>query len=183
MAYVNTLYKIPKIITVGTSVSWGFFLTDFPASSWDLTYSLTMPGRSISISAVADGDNFLIELPYADTALYKAGVYDYQAHVDNGEERYLVDSGTVTITDDLSTKTCGNDGRTHTKRVLDAIEAVIENRASKTQLTQSAAGVEVQHMTMEQLISARDKYRVRYLNEQVLAGNKKARIIKPRFHS
>lgn len=63
-------------------------------------------------------------------------------------------------------------GESHVKKVLDALEAVIENRASKTQLQQSVDGVSVQHMPLSDLMDARDRYARKYRKERAAAAGK-----------
>jgi len=83
-----------------------------------------------------------------------------------------------TITVDTSTAS----GDSHAKKVLDALEAVIEGRASKSQTMQMIGGVQVQHIPLEQLVRLRDKYAAKYRTEQVRAGEVTSnRKIKVRF--
>lgn len=185
MSYTTVLSNIPAKITAGESVSWSITLGDFPASDgWAVTYTLVKSDAQIQIVSAASGDAHLIEIPFATTAAYDAGEYHYQAHVSNAVERYQVGEGIVEILPDFATKTSGHDGRSHVKKVLDALEAVIENRASKTQMVQEIAGVQIQHMTTDQIITLRDKYFSKYMRECATAGRGKTRrIIKPRFKS
>lgn len=184
MAFTTVLSKIPNKITAGESVSWAVSLSDYPASSdWTLTYTLVKSDAHIQIVAGSDGDDHIVEVAYSTSAGYAPGAYAYQGHVSNGTERYLVDSGIIEISTDFSGQETGYDGRSHVKKVLDAIEAVLESRASKTQLSQTVGSTQVQHMTLDQLIRARDEYRARYLKELASCGSMKKRVIKPRFYN
>lgn len=185
MSYTTVLSNIPAKITAGESVSWSVTLGDFPASAgWVITYTLVKSDTRIQIVSTADGDAHLVEIPFAVTADYDAGEYHYQAHVSNTVERYQVGEGVIEVVPDFATKDTGHDGRSHVKKVLDALEAVIENRASKTQMVQEVAGVQIQHMTTDQIIKLRDQYFSKYMRERAAAGRGKTRrIIKPRFKS
>ena len=57
------------------------------------------------------------------------------------------------------------------KKVLDNIEAVLENRASIDQSSFSIAGRSLSRMSVDELLTFRDRYKVEYLEEI-----KKARI-------
>ena len=70
----------------------------------------------------------------------------------------------------------------HAKRVLDALEAVIEGRASKSQLRQKVGGVEVEHMSLSELVKFCGIFRAKVRKEDVLAGTATPnRTIKTRF--
>ena len=62
--------------------------------------------------------------------------------------------------------TTGNaDNRSHAKKVLDAIQAVLENRASQDQMSYSIAGRSLSRMTIDDLMRFRDRYRAEYNRE------------------
>ncbi len=184
MTFTTVLDAIPKTITAGESVSWRVSLADYPASSsWVLTYTLVKSDNQIQIAASASGADHLVEIPFATTQAYDPGEYDYQAHVSNGTERYRVGSGKIKILTDFSTQTDGYDNRSHNRKVLDALEAVIENRASKTQLTQTVGPVQIQHMSHDELMQAQKKYAFKCAREDLRAGRKLKRTIKPKFYS
>lgn len=183
MAYVTVLDSIPSKLTAGESVSWPVSLSDYPASdSWVLTYTFIKSDTRIQITADADGDDHLVEVAAATTAAYAVGEYEFQAHISNGTERYQVDSGVIEIVTDFAEQSDGYDSRSHVKIVLDALEAAIEGRASKTQMSQMVGSIQVQHMTLMEQTRIRDNYAAKYRNELVKAGAiKPSRTIKTRF--
>jgi len=183
MSYVTIFDKVPLQITAGDSVSWKISLSDFPASdSWVLTYSLVKSDTKIEITSQADGDDHLVEISFATSAGYTVGEYEWQARISNGTERYQVDSGVVEIVADFASQSTGYDARSHAKIVLDALEAAIEGRASKTQMSQMVGKIQVQHMTLEEQVNLRDRYKAKVRKELVNAGKiKSRRIIKTRF--
>ena len=163
MAYASVLSDIPDQITAGESVSWKKSLSDFPASNgWAITYVLVKDGTQITLPvSTADGNTHVIEVPFGTSAGYTAGEYRYAAYVSNGTERYTVDEGNVEIVVDFATQVSGFDARSHLRKVLDLLEATIEGRASKTQLEHEIAGVKIKHMTLDELMNARDRYKAR----------------------
>lgn len=183
MAYAVVLTAVPEELTAGESVSWSWFDSRFPASDgWVLTYTLVNASVQIQIVAAADGDKHLVEIGKAVSDAYTVGSYEWQAHVDNGTERYQVAVGVIKIVADFADQTSGLDTRTHVKKVLDLLEAAIEGRASKTQLMQMVGGVQVQYMTLDELTKQRDKYAAKYRQEQIRAGQvTPSPTIKPRF--
>lgn len=164
-------------------MSWKWSDGDFPASeSWELTYTLVKSDAQLQIVATADGDDHLVEVAAATSAAYEVGEYEWQAHVANGTERYQVAVGMLTIVTDFAGQASGFDNRSHAKIVLDALEAAIEGRASKTQMLQMVGGVQVQHMTLREQTAMRDQYAAKYRQEQVRAGKvTPSPTIKPRF--
>lgn len=155
MGYTQVFSEIPSKITAGTSVSWAVSLPDFPATEgWTLTYSLVYPSVQIVVTSTPSGDAHLFEIPLADSAEWTPGKYSWQSHISNGTERYLIDSGSVEILADYAAATAGSDTRTWLDKAIEALQASIAGRASKTQMTQVVAGVQVQHMTLDAQIDA-----------------------------
>jgi hypothetical protein len=183
MSYVTVLDEIPKKLTAGESLSWSVSLSDYLASeSWVLTYTLVKSDTRIQIVSSASDDDHLIEIPSTTTENYSPGTYDYQAHIFNGAEKYQVDAGVIEVVTNFAAQSSGFDSRSHAKIVLDALEAAIEGRASKTQMSQMVGSVQVQHMTLTEQIKIRDQYAFKYRKELVAAGKiKSRRTIKTRF--
>ena len=154
----------PTEIRAGDSVKWTRSLSDYPASTWTLSYALRGPGE-IDITASADGDDHSVsELP-ATTAGWTEGIYNWVAKVTDGTDTYTIDEGTVEILEDLAAVTGAYDGRSHAKKVLDAIEAVIEGRASQDQMSYTIAGRSLARTPIPDLLKLRDRYRAEYAQE------------------
>lgn len=187
MAYAVVLDAIPAQITVGESVSWKYGNGTYPASAgWAVTYTLINATARIQMVSVADSDDHLIEVAAAVSALYTAGNYDWQMHVANGTERYLLGEGVIEVLADFAAAglSGGYDSRSHVKKVLDALEAAIEGRASKVQMSQSVGGLAIQYMSLAEMITLRDKYRAKYQQELVAGGKAVSRsMVRSRFHN
>jgi len=147
-------------------MSWKWSHATFPASAWTLVYTLVSATAQIQITATASGIDHLVELTSTTTGAYDAGDYTWQAHISKGDERYKVGEGLLTVIPDFATKSSGYDSRSHVKKVLDALEASIEGRASKTQVEQSISGVQIKHMTLAEQVTLRDQYALKYRKEQ-----------------
>lgn len=132
----------PAALRAGDTWTWSRNdLTDYPASTWSLTYRLRNADGFIDIAAAADGDAFLVSVPAATTAAYSAGIFHWYAFVSDGTDRHQVDDGTIEVLGDVSAA-AAFDGRTLTERLLDAVNAALEARADAQQLDliQSAIG-------------------------------------------
>ena len=163
-------------------MSWKWSDATFPAGTWTLTYTLVSPKGRIQITASADGSDHLVEVTTAISAAYLPGEYKWQAHVSDGaSERYKVGEGFLSVVADFATKT-SFDARSHVKRVLDALNAVIERRASKTQMSQAVDGIQISHMSLADQIQHRDRYAMKYQKERAAkAGTSPRRTVAARF--
>ena len=175
----------PGIITAGDTITWLRSLPGYPATGgWALHYALRGLA-AIDIAASADGDNHLVSVIPATSAEYTDGIYTVQGYVTNGTDRITVFSDTITIKPDLVSAVAGYDGRSHVKRVLDSIEAVIEGRASKGDQQLTIDGTTLIKMTATELLQLRTRYKTEYRKEQrsarVAQGKNSCRKIVTRF--
>ena len=175
----------PATITAGDTITWSRTLPDYPASAgWVLHYALRGT-TAINITGSASGDNHLINISATVSAAYTDGIYTGQGYVVNGNSRVTVFSGTITIKPDLVNVAAGYDGRSHVKRVLDALEATLEGRATSDQLKLSIDGTAIERCTWEDV----QKFRAGYLREyqkelqaaRVAQGKNSGRKIVTRF--
>ena len=182
MSYAVVLPNIPRSFSAGESVSWEREYSRFPAGEWMLTYVLVSGDNQIVVTASEAGTKHLVEVPSATSQAYAAGQYHWQSHVTKDAERYLVESGVVEVKSDFASQESGIDARSHTKKVLDALEAAIEGRASKTQVEQNVGGVQIQHIPLTDQVMLRDQYAMKYRKEQAaINGRSSRRTIGPRF--
>lgn len=141
---------------------------DYAPASYALSYSarLESAGTEIGISASESGNDYIVTVAAATTAAYAAGVYHWQAYITRTSDsaRVTVDSGTFEVIANRDTAT--TDPRSHAKIVLDAVEAVIESRATKDQESYTINGRSLSRTPLKDLIMLRDKYRTLYLQEQ-----------------
>lgn len=149
---------IPDSITAGTTLAFTLALTAYPASSWSATLILRGP-QSIDLAATPDDALHLFRAPATDTENWKAGEYWYAIRVTDGLDVHEVDSGAFTVAPDLAAADVDYDGRTHAQRTLEAIEAVIEGRASKDQDSYRINNRELRRTSISQLLKLRDVYR------------------------
>ncbi|MCK7513851.1 MAG: hypothetical protein MZV70_64100 [Desulfobacterales bacterium] len=113
----------------------------------------------IEITATSETDlSYSVTVTAATTAAYNPGTYKWIAYVEQGVGaalvRHEIGTGTVEVLRSFAS-TESYDGRTHAKKVLDAIEAAIEGRATSTQLEIEIDGTRIVHMAPDQLIKWR----------------------------
>lgn len=160
-------YTVPEIEPLrayaGDRIQWKRTdLADFPASEWALTYYLRSDkaGGTIDIAATADADEFEVDVSTTDSASYTPGVYFWSAFVSKAGDRKLVAQGRLEILTNPSDVVMPTDGRSHARRTLDALQAVIERRATSDQqrYVWQAVGRSVDKMPIKDLLDFRNYY-------------------------
>lgn len=157
--------------------------TDIKASEgWTLKFVAVGKLGIVSITATADTDNpddFSFTASATTTGAYVAGDYRWQLVATYGSGasaiRYTVAEGWVTITDNIAGRSAAYDNRSHAKKVLDAIEAVMEGRASKDQESYSIAGRTLSRTPIPDLIKLRQTYKAEHDAEVALQNVKMGR--------
>ena len=166
----------PTSVTAGDTLRWLKELSDYPPSDgWVLTYALVIDGVKTAITASDYGDGrHYVNVAAATTATWTADDYDWQSYVTRAAtaERYTVGSGRLTVLSNFATATAGYDARTHARKMLDAIESVLEGRATATDIDLVTAVVGDKSMTKkpELLMAWRDRYRAEVAAETLAAG-------------
>lgn len=130
----------------GDTWMWTRTLADFPATSWDLTYILISASAKITITASADGENHAVSVPASTTAAYPDGRYDWTSYVSDGTDRHSVDAGSMEVLPDLAVASA-YDGRSHARKMLEAIESIIEGRATAENLDLVSTSIQDQSIT------------------------------------
>ena len=135
----------PAQFTAGDRITWKRtdLGADYAPASYALKYSARLENSGateIEITASESGSDYIVEVGQSTSASYKAGVYHWQAYITrtSDSERITIDSGTWEIKPNRDTT--ASDPRSHAKIVLEAIEKVIEGRATKDQENYSIQG-------------------------------------------
>jgi len=160
---------------------------DYPTASYSLSYEFNLVDGStaanFTLTATESNDEYIIET--SSTTSYTAGQYNWVSYITRSNDlaRIKLSEGFTEIQQNYATTT--SSVRSHVKKVLDAIEAVIENRATMDQSSMSIAGRSLSRLTVDELMTFRDRYKTEYLKEvkQARIKNKKdsGNSIKVRF--
>lgn len=183
----------------GDTLDFQVTVPDYPSSAgWTLKYRLTArfasPAQTvIAITASANTDGtYQIQQSPAQTALWAAGAYTWSRWVEKtGARQTLNERGQLEIRPDPSASAQGLDTRTHARKVLEAVEACIENRASTTQreMVAYAIGTRSQNFDPQDSRAALVELRSKYLwlvadedgREKIAAGLPNPRNVGIRF--
>lgn len=179
----------PCEITAGTSLAWTRPYGDHaPADGWLLSYSVRGGGVVLDVAATDTGTEWRLELSQAATTTIGAGrrtLAGYAARTVPSAERVEVYRAPLFVYPDLAAEGPGFDSRSHARRVLEAIEAVLEKRATKDQAAYSIAGRSLSRTPIPELLALRDRYRAEVAQEdaadRLAAGLGSRRTVRVRF--
>ena len=166
----------PNELVVGDYWVWkrDDLATDYPTDSYSLSYEFHCDSggggsHQFTINATEANDTYYIEVPTTTTENYNPHDYLWGAYITRTSDsaRIQIDEGKTTILPNLADTNA--DLRSHAKKVLDAIEAVIEGRATIDQSSFSLGGRSLSRMSIDELMTFRDRYHAEYLKEVRLA--------------
>lgn len=160
----------PSRLIVGEAIDLTITLADYPASTYTLKYALVTSGAQILWTASADGDDHSLEIASATTGAYTAGEYAVQVWVEDaaGDKTYIAE-GYLELATAFADEGAGYDARSHVKKTLDALEAMIEGKATKDQMSYSIAGRSLARMSSDEILRWAREYRRRWAEEQAEA--------------
>jgi hypothetical protein len=164
---MSTPEQVPDQLVVGDTWVWTRSLTDYPASTYTGAWYFENKSSQISISAVASGDIHTVSVAKATTAAYTAGEYRWRfvATKISDSTRTSVESGWVSVLADPAA-TGRVDWRSHARKTLAAIEAVIEGRATTDQESMSINGRSISRISIADLLKFRDYYKAEVSSEK-----------------
>ncbi len=131
---------------------------------WTLSFRLVGIAGTYSFDATADGDGFSVNVDASTTASWAPGFYSWTAYVTKSGERHIVGSGHMEILPN-PVSASASDARSHVKRLLDAIEAVLEGRVTKDVESYTIGGRQLTRIPIPELLRLRDKYKAEYRRE------------------
>lgn len=149
---------LPDKIGAGLTFSTLVTKTAYPAPLWALTIVLRGPSV-IDLASTAEGTQHRISANAAVTANWVPGNYSYSVRATDGVDVFEIESGQLKVEADLVNAAAGHDSRTHAERTLEAIEAVIEKRASVDQERYRINNRELYRTPIPDLLKLRDLYR------------------------
>ena len=148
----------PASLRAGDTWKWTRTLADYPAGTWTLKYRFKNATSYFEIVAAASGTDHAVEEAATTTAAIAAGAYTWMAWVEGGSsEKYTVDTGTLTVDPDYRATTAAYDGRSHARKMLDAIEAWLEARDPAV-AEYEILGRRMKYIPPAELVKLRNRY-------------------------
>jgi hypothetical protein len=149
----------PQSARAGDTWKWTRTLDDYPAGTWTLKYRFKNATGYFEIVASASGTDHAVTVAASTTATYAAGSYTWMAWVEAGSEKFTVDTGTLTVDPDYRASTAAYDGRSHARKMLDAIEAWLESRDPAV-AEYEIAGRRMKFIPTAELVKLRSRYQL-----------------------
>jgi hypothetical protein len=156
------MLNIPTTLIAGDRWSWlesDLFLPDgSQARPNEYTLGIALGGPSrLDIIATEEDGSWRLTATSVETSYLAAGVYQWQAYLKDGADRYTIGSGTVEIKPNLETQIEGIEGRPYAEvaleRVQNCILALLENRPVQEY---KILGRETKYMNLLELQQMRD---------------------------
>lgn len=110
----------PGTIRAGDTLTWSKSLSDYPAPTWVLSYSLVNASARHTFSATADGTDHLVSVASSVTDDWAAGTYRLVGQVTDGASTFTVTDLTVTV---KPSALAAVESRSGLRRELDVLEA------------------------------------------------------------
>ena len=160
-------------IVAGDTLEIDYSNSDYLSSAYDLEIALRghnlapidIKALETGVTISDDGDGWDVIVTAAATANYEAGKYTYAIYAVASGKRYEIERGQVEVKAGLSSLVYSDDPRSHAKRVLDAIESVIEGRVTDDAQSLSINGRTILLTPIADLLLLRSKYQWEYDRE------------------
>lgn len=165
--------SVPTSVTAGDTVQWTRALPAYPRSAgWVLSYALVSATALITItgSAGTGADDFAVTVDATTSAGWAPGVYTVQEYATQSGNRQTVGQYRITVLPNLAAATSGIDTRSQARRTLEAVNAVLEGRASEAELEVTINGRTLKYMPMADLLTLRTALRLDVAIEDRAAG-------------
>lgn len=150
----------PSVIDIGLNAVWKRYWKDYLyADSWVVTYYFVSADQQFTCVGTDNGDSYhLFTNLAAATAVLKAGDYSYQAVAVNGTSKVKLEQGVVELKDSFIAATGGLDTVSKYKKILDTIDASIQEIVLKTTSEVTVNGTTYKRADLDKLLVVRDRY-------------------------
>jgi hypothetical protein len=155
----EVLNTVPTEMTAGTTQEWSMSLAHTPADGYTATINIAnADGDDLSKAAVASDDNqsFDFTLTPTDTDAFATGVYFYQVVTSKSGEKHLETSGQISMHALIGN--AAYDGRSFAKKIIDAIDALVLNRATIDQQSYQIGNRQLSRIPLIELRQIRKDY-------------------------
>ena len=161
----------PVKIRAGDSVTWQASYSDYSAADgWTLSYKIIGQGGGLApFDGVGSGSGFDVGVAATETVKLKAGVYRLVGRVSKDADKFTVYDKGLKVEENLFALKAGTDIRSGAQRGLEAIDAVLEKRASRDQENYSINGRSLSRTSIPDLITLKRFYQGEVAKEKIAA--------------
>lgn len=165
----------PSTIAKGERIEWKRSFSGYPASEYDLQYRFRGSGPGADVDATADGDSFVAELTAAQTTLFVAGRYRWQAWLTeqaDTDNTFPVTSGFLNVEAGFVAGETGDvETRSAAEIALDTIDAALlafaTSDVTEYEISTPAGSRRVKRSDKVELTRLRSEYAKRVSVERV----------------
>jgi hypothetical protein len=138
-------------IKAGLTTRFDVSYSQYPTTTFNqATLFLRGPGK-LDIAAVVVGSAFQFNVSSVETKALAPGLYAFEIHVSDGVDAYCAEKGRVNVEQDITTLD-SFDARTDDEKSLEAIRAVLSNRATSDQQRITFNGRELEKTPIPELL-------------------------------
>lgn len=157
----------------------------FLSSQYSLKYKIIgQRGVSETITAAQEGEDYSVTISTTITSALTAGIYTLIGWVEKTGYRKTIYSAPLEVKPNLAEATTATDTREFWQKIVDALKATMQNRATIVQQSMTVPGITgktIQYMTMKELQNAlaHAEYQLRQaqINAQTYSGKIRPRIL------
>jgi hypothetical protein len=157
-------------LAAGDTWTWPICDVGYDLTVWTVKYFLR-GAKKLDLAMEADGvGGYQLKAAAIDTAKLTAGDYSWVLVVTKDSDRVELARGLVKIKPDIAAADENFDGRSFAKKMLDAVRAVMEGRATRVEKSYQFNGKALELQTMSELRAAEKDYAQQVRNEQIASG-------------
>jgi hypothetical protein len=155
--WVETMIE-PTTVYAGDTLTWTREVPGYAAPEWTLNYALVKAGKLYTFSSTPQGAAHQVAVASSVTATWQAGEYTLTPYVTRSGERVTL-PGAMRLMVKANPLGAAVDPRSHARRTLDAINAVMEGRATDDVAAYQINGRSLTKMPIADLIAFQSHYR------------------------
>ena len=171
---------LPTELLAGTTLDVNASYSDYSSVSYSgvLYFNNASNNYTVSGTSLSDGSfDFIVSA--SGTQNFVSGDYNYYVFAVQGSTKTVADSGSIRILPAISLGVAV-DTRTANKRVLDAVDATLEGRATDDVLNYSIAGRTLAKTPVADLVALKKLYESKVFEEERIS-NGRSRIVKYKY--
>ena len=167
------LSKIPDELVSGDAVEWLESESEYPSDTHSIRYVFISASLQIIVNSSAEGSDHLLQITAAASAEFLPGDYNYQRSIIETatSDRFTTASGSLRVLPNYEEANAGLDVRSWAEKTLEAVEAVIADKATKDQASYSIAGRSLSRYSYQDLLDLRS-----YCKRQIKSERRRERI-------
>jgi hypothetical protein len=134
MGHITYPDSVPDALHAGDSFLLEIAGSDYPASEWTTTIVFSNSLARYTANSSSNGNDHRFNITPTTTEDWTAGNYNWQIYFSKTGYRVTHATGRIKILADIADASAGTDIRSFPRKIADALESIVNNRATKEQL-------------------------------------------------